>query len=71
MSMMNDTNRTAALIAINSLRARAVLGQLGNLPRGTHMNRLAWNCSLEEIAQRIVNGCVLFQTRGQAMDSIA
>ncbi|KAJ1353863.1 hypothetical protein KIN20_010628 [Parelaphostrongylus tenuis] len=56
-SSLNDANRTAALATINKNRLEAALGQKQLLPPATHMNKLAWNCTLEEIAQRLVDGC--------------
>ncbi|KAJ1364658.1 hypothetical protein KIN20_024791 [Parelaphostrongylus tenuis] len=54
---LNDTNRTSALIFINTIRAIIGAGNYFKLPPTSQMRRMAWDCGLEEIAHEAAVNC--------------
>ncbi|KAJ1368758.1 hypothetical protein KIN20_030033, partial [Parelaphostrongylus tenuis] len=54
---LNDTNRTVTLLLINTLRSRVALGHYFDIPSAAHMNKLAWNCGLERLAEEAIANC--------------
>ncbi|KAJ1374999.1 hypothetical protein KIN20_038220 [Parelaphostrongylus tenuis] len=57
---MSDDIRQGALNLINQIRSQVALGQfraMNPMPSASDMSKLAWDCNLENIAQRVIHDC--------------